>query len=447
MLVRFIISNFLSFDKETEFNMLAGAYRTHKHHIHKTSKLNILKGTALYGANGAGKSNFVKAIDYLQKIVSAGKIERSINSKKFKLNKVNLEKPVIFEIEFIFKRKTYAYSVTVDGNTVQQEWLYLSGIDKEDKLIFERKTNKSGKSSIKFSDKYTKTQKQKLLIELMEDTLLKSDELLIGKFEALDIIDLHNIYEWFNNYLIIIYPHSKFGGLVPSIMLSDEFALFTNEMLSTFDTGVKALAIEDIELDVFFGNDDDIKQEIIEALEDDDDNILMFVSEKDNFILAKKEEDHITVKKITAVHHNKESKMINFDLSEESDGTLRLLDFIPAIYSTINKNATIIIDEIDQSLHPALLYTLVKKIMATENTKGQVVFTTHESNLLDLNIFRQDEIWFAEKDKTGASQLYPLSDFNPRYDLDVRKGYLKGRFGAIPFTADLKNLNWELHDA
>ena len=86
--------------------------------------------------------------------------------------------------------------------------------------------------------------------------------------------------------------------------------------------------------------------------------------------------------------------------------------------------------------------------MSDETTKGQLIFTTHESNLLDLEIFRQDEIWFVEKDKkTGGSQLYSLSDFKPRYDLDIRKGYLKGRFGAIPFLARLEDLKWQLENA
>jgi len=134
-------------------------------------------------------------------------------------------------------------------------------------------------------------------------------------------------------------------------------------------------------------------------------------------------------------------------LQEESDGTQRLLDLIPVFYAILNSDITFIIDEIDQSLHPSLLYTLVKKIMDNDATKGQLVFTTHEANLLDLNIFRQDEIWFAEKNKSGATQLYSLSDYKPRYDLNIRKGYLKGRFGAIPFLGDLKKQNREKDDA
>lgn len=101
------------------------------------------------------------------------------------------------------------------------------------------------------------------------------------------------------------------------------------------------------------------------------------------------------------------------------------------------------IDEIDQSIHPTLLKEFVAQIQDNPNKVGQLIFTTHESNLLDLDLFRQDEIWFAEKNKEGATHLYPLSEYNVRPDLDIRKGYLSGRFGAIPFLGDLRKLRLE----
>jgi AAA15 family ATPase/GTPase len=107
------------------------------------------------------------------------------------------------------------------------------------------------------------------------------------------------------------------------------------------------------------------------------------------------------------------------------------------------ENSVVVIDEIDQSIHPSLLKSLIRKIMNEERMNGQLIFTTHESNLLDLDIFRQDEIWFAEKKSTGETSLYSMSDFKPRYDLDVRKGYLNGRFSAIPFLGNLMDLKWE----
>lgn len=447
MLIRFVTSNFLSFNEEKEFNMLAGSFRTHKHHVYKAGKLNVLKGAALYGANGAGKSNLVKAIDYLKQMVINGGVEKSINSQKFKLDKRKADAPTEFEIEFYYKRKIYAYGVSVNRNIIEKEWLYISGIDKEDKLIFERKTLKSGKSKIKLGKPYIKTKKDKLLVELMEDNLLLSDELLVGKTDNLKIVDIENLREWMKERLIIIYPHNKnMDALLRIATVSSSFISQANDLISTFDVGITKLLVREMSFDSYFGQEEsEFVSELIDGIEQH--GYAIFYDVDGNSILAFKNNDTYIVRKLTTTHVNNSDKIIEFDLLEESDGTRRLMDFIPLLWIIFRDDVTCIIDEIDQSLHPELLQTLVKKIMDEPNTKGQLIFTTHESNLLDLNIFRQDEIWFAEKDKGGATNLYSLSEFKPRYDLDIRKGYLKGRFGAIPFMADLEQLNWSKNDA
>lgn len=446
MLIRFVVSNFLSFNEEREFNMLAGSFKTHKHHVYNLGKVDVLKAAAIYGANGAGKSSLIKAIEFLQDSVNNGAIFRSVNDKKFKLDKNNELKPISFEIEFTVDKKIYAYGVSFNNITVIEEWLYESGINIEDKKIFERKTLKSGKQSIKMSDKYQKTQKQKLLIELMEDNLLKSNELFLGKTDELKIKEITSARNVIEKEIVIIHPGSKFQSLVPALTSSSRFKTFANEMLETFDTGVSELDIETMDIDKYFGEDDEkTKKEIIQEIKDGHSVLL---NTETGGVLATKEKGKYVVKKVIAKHLNNEGKKISFDLTEESDGTQRLLDFIPAFDGILNDEICFIIDEIDQSLHPTLLKSIIQKVMNNDNTKGQLIFTTHESNLLDLDIFRQDEVWFAEKNKsTGSTQLYSLSDFKPRYDLDIRKGYLKGRFGAIPFLAHLEDLKWENHDA
>ncbi|HAH22802.1 MAG TPA: hypothetical protein DCL77_03395 [Prolixibacteraceae bacterium] len=446
MLIRFVVSNFLSFDEEREFNMLAGSFKTHKHHVYNTGKVDVLKAAAIYGANGAGKSNLIKAIEFLQETVEKGGIKKSVNDKKFKLNLANKSKPVSFEIEFSIDKKLFAYGVSFNNNEVVEEWLYESGVTSDDKLVFERKISKSGKPNIKVADKYQKTQKQKFLIELMEESLLKPGELLLGKSEELKIKEITSMRYNIEKSIVIIHPGSKFQGLVPHLSTSDRFKDFANGLLKTFDTGVSELGIETIDFEKFFGEDDEkIKKEIIEDIQD---NESFIINTGSGGIRISKVKEKYIVEKVVAKHLNSDGNKITFDLTEESDGTQRLLDFIPAFDGILQNDITFIIDEIDQSLHPALLKALVHKIMTNENTKGQLIFTTHESNLLDLEIFRQDEIWFAEKErKTGSTQLYSLSDYKPRYDLDIRKGYLKGRFGAIPFLASLEDLKWQTHDA
>jgi AAA15 family ATPase/GTPase len=446
MLIRFILNNFLSFGEEREFNMLASSLKTHKHHVYNAGKIDILKAAAIYGANGAGKSNLIKAIEFLQNIISQGGIAKSINNKKFKLNKENESKPISFEIEISLNKKIYAYGLSLNNNIVVEEWLYESGITVEDKLIFERKKTKSNKQSIKVADRYQKTQKQKFLIELMEDSLLKDWELFLGKSEELKINEISIVREFIENSIVIIHPGSKFQGLIPHLTLSSNFNFFANELLKTFDTGVSELGIELVDFEKYFGEEDEaIKKEILEDIERGES---VLFNTNSGGVLITKEKGKYVVKKVVSTHVNNEGKKIAFDLDEESDGTQRLLDFIPAFDGILQGDITFIIDEIDQSLHPALLKALVHKIMADQTTKGQLIFTTHESNLLDLDIFRQDEIWFTEKERASScSHLYSLSEFKPRYDLDIRKGYLKGRFGAIPFLAHLEDLKWQHYDA
>ena len=283
------------------------------------------------------------------------------------------------------------------------------------------------------------TQKEKLLIELLEDKLLPANELLLGKVKTINNVDIINANEWITNQMVIVYPQSKFSGLIPFLQGSKGFKKFTNSLLPALKTGVNKLDIQNIPFDHFFRIDEEnIKNELKQELENDTGIILttgkgnvMAVNEKNNFI----------IKKIVTLHNNNNGEKISFNLQEESDGTRRLLDLIPAFYGILKEDITFIIDEIDRSIHPGLLYDLVKKIMDDNNTKGQLVFTTHDSNLLDLSVFRQDEIWFAKKNEEGATRLYSLSEFRPRYDLDIRKGYLKGRFGAVPSTSELKRFN------
>lgn len=129
-------------------------------------------------------------------------------------------------------------------------------------------------------------------------------------------------------------------------------------------------------------------------------------------------------------------------LEVESDGTIRLIDYMPFIYSILNDDKVFLIDEIERSVHPIMIKAVISKISETEVCRGQLVFTTHESCLLDQKILRADEIWFTEKDSEGASHFYPLSDFNIHRTANIELGYLNGRYGGKPFLSNLRDLHW-----
>lgn len=437
MLIRFVVSNFLSFDEETEFNMLAGNFKQHKEHVYKVGKLKVLKAAAIYGANAAGKSNLIKAIDTLKDIVKIGELLPLMEKKKFKLNPLNQQKPIQFEIEFSIKNKVYAYGLSINKNKIIEEWLYESEIDKDDKIIFERKLNKKGKIHIQLGKKQLSA-KEKLLVELLEDNLIKDNELLLGKYDILKIREITISRNWIEDKLIIIYPYDQPSTLLNSFIVEDEDKRKVENIIKLLGLGIENIQKELINADKYFGKNYD--QQHFEDLIEGEDRGVIHNDEKLLHIL--KIDNELYVEKILFLHNYIGGKAI-FEFEEQSTGTQRIIDFIPLFLILTLRDTVIVIDEIDQSIHVNLLYAFLKKNMANNEIIGQLIFTTHESNLLDLKIFRQDEIWFAEKDRQkGSTQLYSLSEFNPRYDLDIRKGYLQGRFGAIPFLADLEKLDW-----
>lgn len=150
----------------------------------------------------------------------------------------------------------------------------------------------------------------------------------------------------------------------------------------------------------------------------------------------------VMMKYLEAVHKNSDGKEIAMNMREESDGTRRLIEYMPLLYSILRQGGVFVIDEIERSIHPIMIKSIMRKISESKNSLGQIIFTTHESCLLDQDVFRPDEIWFAQKDVNQSTQLYPLSDYNIHKTANIENGYLNGRYGGIPFLSNLSDLKW-----
>ncbi len=448
MLVRFVVSNYLSFGEETEFNMLTGSVRRKKEHIYQFGDIELLKTAAIYGPNGAGKSNLIRAILLLREIIKNENNLASYHIDSFRMEESLKKSPTHLEIEFTKEGRMFNYGISVFKGQFLEEWLYETGNQKE-KLIFERKKNKS-QTKIKISNTFLNNSEDQLRIKLYEEELLADNKpLLVMLANAKRVYpEIKLTFDWFDEDLEIIGIGSKIFALPLQFYLSTPFNRFVNDIFRTFNTGIKKIALKTIGLDAYFGVDNieqaaEIRNQLdIKNISLEDAFKIIYEPDSNHIAFAVKEEGRIVVKRLVSVHESIDGQEIEFEIGEESDGTQRLLDFLPAFFAAFSENKTLLIDEIDQSIHPHLLKKLVAKFVNDNNTKGQLIFTTHDSNLLDQNIFRQDEIWFTEKKKTGETTMYPLSDFKIRYDLDIEKGYLKGRFGAIPFMGNLEDLNW-----
>ncbi len=445
MLVRFAVENYLSFKDKTEFNMLTGNPRRLMHHVYKQNDVELLKMAAIYGANGSGKSNFISSLMDLRSLVYIGTLPFFSDSKKFRLNIKNETLPIIFEVEFIEKGIMFLYSIEISNFIISKEKLSLTTTNNEDEIIFER-TLLDNKIKIDFNEKYKQTEIDKLRIKLYEDELLKNNETLIAKLndskEGFDIVK--QAYNWFVQ-IVTIHPNSPNSHLM---LIYPAIYDFIKAYIKEFNTGIDDFQVVNRSFDQYFGeNSKQLKEEIKEKLKTTPfivlEDFLGLVNSKSKTTLAVFENNDYVIKKLITYHLDDKGNKIAFDPNEESNGTVRLWDLLAAIYWVLTTPCVVIIDEIENSIHPYLLKELIRKFSENKETKGQLVFTTHESNLLDQEIFRQDEIWFAEKNTEGATSLFPMSDFNVRYDLDIRKGYLNGRFGAIPFLSNFNDLNWK----
>ncbi len=445
MLISFVAKNIFSFKSETEFNLFPNKTQRLEHHKIKSGNFEILRYSAIYGANGSGKSNLIKSISLLRKMVLNGKLIINSDDLKFKLDDKNYSLPISLAIEFISNGKAYYYTLTFDHNEILNEYLAESSKD-EDTLIFER-TCEDGLKNIVFYKEYYKTDKEKLFTEVLSDKLIQKDDLLItflSKKYPEDFKSIQFAFDWFKNTLVIIKPDSKPICIAHLFDKESDTKDFANNFISSLNTGISKIEIEKKKSEDFFDKENgQFVKDMLENLKNSQKNHLALTNgETGEEITAVYENNEMVIKRLITSHKNLNDVDIEFNLSQESDGTKRLIDYIPAFQGIICNNKVILIDEIERSIHPITIKEIISKIALDENVKGQLIFTTHESNLLDQKFIRPDEIWFTQKDCDGSSKIYSLSDFKIHNTIDIEKGYLNGRYGGIPFLANFKDLNW-----
>ena len=444
MLIRFQIKNLFSFEEETEFNLLTNDSELLPHHKKHANGVDFLRMTAIYGANASGKSNFVKAIALLQESVKRGKIIDNPNDCKFKLSEEALTKPISLGIELLSNSKMYYYTLTFEHNQILNEALIETFKEGEDRVVFER-TLVEGIQQIPFVGGNVKDEKERMFLELLSEKLLSKEELLLtflAQKYPNEYADINNVVSWFSNTLTVLSPSFKVNGMVYLFDMNNKIRDFINTFIPNLSTGIENFYIKIDTIEKTFPNlNEEKKRELI-------DKGIAFYDEytREEVAIVLNEDDTLSTKRLFTEHLGRNGYKERFPLRLESDGTKRLLEYAPLISDVINNEAVYIVDEIERSIHPMMIKELIKKISSDTTAKGQLIFTTHESCLLDQEILRPDEIWFTQKDMGGATQMYSLSDFNISNTATVENDYLNGRYGGIPFLSNLKELNWHTDD-
>lgn len=430
MLAQFTVENFLSFKDETVFSMLAADEEPHRNHIIKNGrgkKISLLRAAALYGANASGKSNLIKAITFARNLIVNGtQSGQMLNVIPFKLSRETLERPSRFE--FIFKQAgiVYSYGFKLNSNRILEEWLFATQQNKEE-LCFKRKTSAREKVSVQFGDFLT--EKNTNGKEFLEFIALgtRPNQLFLTEGADKNVGTIKPVFDWFQTMLVILYADSANNTLALDIANNKQLISFITSFLQSVDTGIDKVKVEATLLD------HNKMYPVDEFFRD-----FATYGFTENLNIIRRGDQRVRIE-LKTEHRSENEISIEFYLEEESEGTQRLMHLLPTLFEVQNTEKVIFIDELDRRLHPLLSRTFVEAALAGKK-KSQMIFTTHDTNLLDLDLLRRDEIWFVEKDKSGASHLYSLAEFKLRPDLPIQKGYLQGRFGAIPFIGDLSRL-------
>jgi AAA15 family ATPase/GTPase len=393
-------------------------------------KLRLLKSAGIYGANASGKSNLIKAIDIMRDLVedsASFEPDRKLPVTPFLLNGKSEKKPSVFEVIFFHDGVKYQYGFAATRKCFQKEWLIASpkGVGQ---TWYERTFNKKRDGYDWKYSIFLKGDKKKLAEKTRENALFLS----VGA--QWNNEQLTKVYKWFKDNLRIAPPREHFRPVTAEMLLDIEKEKGLRKEL--YESVIESIQAADLGI----GGINVIKPKV-------DKDRMKFPEEMPREVqreFQKRIIERLSRPKVEMAHRNmKTGKNVYLPLKEESDGTQRFFQLLGPFFETVALGYTVFIDELEAHLHPLLTRELIKFIQSPEyNRKGaQLIFATHDVTLLDPDLFRRDQIWFTEKDKNGGTQLYSMSDYKerrPRKGEAMQKGYLAGRYGAIPILESFR---------
>jgi AAA15 family ATPase/GTPase len=434
----FSFGNFKSFKDIQTLNLAASKLKSRDKHIDERNILkgknnegiSFLKSKGIYGANASGKSNIVKAfVTFVRIIKTSVKDERVLDLiDSFKLSTETENEPSFFQIIIWHKGVKYRYGFELTDENIVAEWLF--GKPKDRELPFFIRD----KQAIIEIDKTNFNEGSKFISLLDEGSdgneIFRNNSLFLSTLASFGFAKLSKelIDELTSIIIINGLGHQGMYDFAGDSLKDESVKKYMVDFLKYGDIGIQDLNVleissEDLPDDV----DDDVKRSFDKK-------------EKRRFIVSSR-------KKYDNEQKFKGNEKFPFGMTE-SEGTVKLFELSPFIYEALRDKRPIIIDEFDARLHPLLTKKILELFNSTENKGSQLIFPTHDTNLLSSKILRRDQIEFVEKDEFGASHLYSLAEFKGiRNDASFEKDYFQGKYGAIPFLNNFKKLKASLSDA
>lgn len=441
MISKISVENFKSFDQAVEMTMISSSKIRTKvdHRVQVGSKTRLLKHAIIYGANASGKSNLVDFFRFFKATLDGG-IPLWGTRHFCRTNPENEGRDSIFEIQMEIDGKFYAYgfSAVLSQRTITGEWLYELYQNGSAKCIYERE--KSAKPVLDASIKLT-SEEQNRFDTYADDFEDNTSDLFLTEMnrgkkyaETSKLQIFQKIYRWLRNSIVIITPDSGLTNF--QYYYEEESLSLINDLITTFDTGISNVRIEEIDINELSKMlPKQIFEDILEKVRNSiahSKNPHFRMSGRSDKCFFNIEANGNGEPKITTIKLTHGKSVYDFDFSDESDGTRRLFDLMDMLLLK-REDVVFVVDELERSLHPKLTEHFLELFSELHRErKTQLIFTTHEASIMDQRLFRRDEIWFIERGEQGSSRLYSLDRFKERYDKVLSKAYLEGRYGAIP---------------
>ncbi len=434
MLIEFSVKNFRSIRDEALFSMVKGAGKE----LEDTNVLQItdapavlnplLRSGVIYGPNAAGKTNILRALATLQSLV-IGSHQRGPNEPlpvtPYLLGNKWRSQPSEFEIHFIVDKVRYQYGISADQQQVYEEWLYAFPKGKSQKW-FERDSGTGGQGSrIKFGDKL-KGEKE------LWERVTRPNGSLLATAAQLNSDQLTPIYNWFANKLKIATGRQSWNQqpIFTMSLLEQQQQERVLQFMQGADFAISGISLREMDGDRLTA----ITRDMPPPLRD---------------LLTSQLTDSKSVQILTQ-HKTEEGDSLEMDLSDESDGTQKMFCYAGPWMDALANGNIMVVDELHDNLHPLLVQYLVEMFHnpALNRHGAQLIFTTHETSILSQNLFRRDQVWFCEREPDQSTRLYPLSDFAVRKGTEnIERGYLTGRYGALPILKEISETFESAHGA
>ena len=429
MLIRFGCSNYKSISEYQELLLTASSLKDDQSDLIIPESFNepLLSGLALYGANASGKTNVLLGLrEMLYFISSSHKRQdtKGINRQIFRLDEKFKNCVTEFDIDFICDDVHYHYGYKYNDEYIVEEWLfsYSYGKKKSRKVLFHR--NSENEEQFYFGKALRG--KKRVVAELT-----RPNSLFLSSAAQNNHKNLASIYE----FLELRFKF-RFENQINEYSISEKMENVENKekvisFLKNMDIGIKEIKVHRVKELEDLGIFKSFQKLLLEEMEIDKPEAALAVKE----LMENRKE-------LSLFHESVSGDLVEFGLDEESLGTRSLIALLIPVFEVLGNGGTFIVDELESSLHALLTLQILALFSdkATNRNGAQIIFSTHETNVLCSDLLRRDQIWFSEKGVSGNTVLTPLTDFSLRKDFDIQSGYLEGRFGAIPFYGSLKQL-------